>query len=116
MTRSQRILIVIGIGTLAAMAAPYALRALVDHRAVADKAVVFSGGSTRPNKDLTLCLIRHPGALNLAVASNDLYTDPASGLAVRIAERGAARAVTAWLPRGRTLSAAQLAQLRACLG
>lgn len=116
MNRSQRILIVIGVATLAAMAAPYISRAVVDGRAVADKVVVFEARSKRPSKDLTLCLIKHPGALNLNVSSNDLYADPATGLAVKIEGRGAERAVTAWLPGGQSLTAEQAAQLRSCVG
>ena len=115
MNRSQRILIAIGLAALAAMAAPYVMRAVVDGRAVAGKAQVFKGSSARENKDLTLCLIKHPGALNLAVSSNDLYADPASGLAVRIDEEGGLRKVTAWLPKGQTLSAEQAAQLKGCV-
>ena len=116
MNRSQRILIAIGLAALAAMAAPYVTRAVVDGRAVAGKVKVFEDSSMRANKDLTLCLIKHPGALDLTVSSNDLYADPASGLAVRIDEVGGSRKVTAWLPEGRALSAAQAAQLKGCVG
>ena len=115
MNRSQRILIAIGLAALAAMAAPYVMRAVVDGRAVAGKAQVFKGSSARENKDLTLCLIKHPGALNLAVSSNDLYADPATGLAVRIDEEGGTRRVTAWLPKDQTLSTEQATQLKGCL-
>lgn len=115
MNRSQRILIAIGLAALAAMAAPYVLRGVVDSRAVSGKVQVFEGSSARANKDLTLCLIKHPGALGLSVASNDLYADPASGLAVRIDENGSSRTVTAWLPKGGVLTAAQTAQLQGCL-
>ena len=97
------------------MAAPYVSRAIVDGRAVADKTVVFEASSKRANKDLTLCLIKHPGALNVNVSSNDLYADPASGLAVKIQERGAERVVKVWLPRGKALTAEQAAQLNGCV-
>ena len=116
MNRSQRILIAIGLAALAAMAAPYVLRGVVDSRAVSGKVQVFEGSSARANKDLTLCLIKHPGALGLSVASNDLYADPASGLAVRIDENGSSRTVTAWLPKGQTLNAEQTEQLKGCVG
>lgn len=115
MNRSQRILIVIGLGALAAMAAPYVLRGVVDGRATADKAKVFEASSKRANKDLVLCLIKHPGALNLGVASNDLYTDPASGLAIEVDDRRDHQQVTAWLPHGKSLNAAQAAQLSGCM-
>ncbi|MGB7656287.1 MAG: hypothetical protein WBL74_12470 [Novosphingobium sp.] len=97
------------------MAVPYISRAVVDGRAVADKVVVFKASSKRPSKDLTLCLIKHPGALNLNVSSNDLYSDPVSGLAVRIESRGAVRTVTAWLPQGKSMTAEQAAQLKGCV-
>lgn len=115
MNRSQRILIAIGLGTLAALAAPYVIRAVVDLRSVSGKAVVFEASSKRDTKALTLCLIKHPGALNLDVSSNDLYANPASGLAVKIETRGAERVVRAWLPQGRALSAGQAAQLKGCV-
>jgi hypothetical protein len=116
LNRSQRILIAIGLAALAAMAAPYITRAVVDDRAIAGKVQVFDAKSARANKELTLCLIRHPGALNLSVSSNDLYADPASGLAVRIDEEGQSRKVTAWLPKGGALTAEQTAQLEGCVG
>ena len=115
MNRSQRILIAIGLAALAAMAAPYVLRGVVDSRAVSGKVQVFEGSSARANKDLTLCLIKHPGALKLSVSSNDLYANPASGLAVRIDEEGQSRKVTAWLPKGQILTAEQAAQLKGCV-
>lgn len=115
MNRSQRILIAVGLAALAAMAAPYVMRAVVDNQAVSGKVQVFQDHSYRPNKDLVLCLIKHPGALDLNVASNDTYTDPKNGLAVRVDERGDFRVVTAWLPSGKVLSAEQAAQLKGCL-
>ena len=115
MNRSQRILIAIGLGALAAMAAPYVLRAIVDDRAVAEKVLIFNDVSSRPAKDLVLCLIKHPGALNLTVASNDLYVDPASGLAVKVDDAPQARQVRAWLPKGKALTGDQQAQLSGCL-
>ena len=115
MNRSQRILVAIGLGTLAALAAPYVIRAVVDSQAISGKVAVFQDHSYRPNKDLVLCLIKHPGALNLAVTSNDIYTDANSGLAVKIDERGDFRVVKAWLPKGQALTAEQAAQLKGCL-
>ncbi|MBA4162919.1 MAG: hypothetical protein C0515_12735 [Novosphingobium sp.] len=116
MTRSQGILVAVGLAALAAMAAPYLTRAVVDSRAIDGKAQVFEGRSQRVHKDLVLCLIKRPGALNVEVASHDFYTDPASGLALKVVDQGAAREVRAWLPEGRTLGAAQVQQLKGCVG
>lgn len=116
MNRSQRILVVIGLSIVLAMAAPYLLRGLVDSRATSGKALIFEGRSPHPQKDLVLCLIKRPGALNLTVASNDLYTDAASGLAIRVENRGETRQVRAWLPQGQTLGAEPMAQLKGCVG
>ena len=116
MTRSQRILIAIGLAALVAMAAPYLTRAVVDSRAIDGKTQVFERQSQRIHKDLVLCLIKRPGALNVEVASHDFYTDPASGLAIEVLDRGAARQVRAWLPQGQALTAAQLGQLNGCVG
>ncbi len=114
MNRSQRILVAIGIAALLALAAPYLTRAVVDNRAISGKQSVFTARSAWPRKDLVLCLIRPPGPLGLSVASNDLYTNPAGDLAVRVRDKGQYRTVEAWLPQGRTLSAEQLARLRFC--
>jgi hypothetical protein len=116
LTRSQSILVAIGLAALAAMAAPYLTRAVVDSRAIDGKAVVFEARSQRVQKDLVLCLIKRPGALNVEVASHDFYTDPASGLALKVVDQGAAREVRAWLPEGQALNAAQFAQLKGCAG
>lgn len=116
MNRSQRILVGIGLAALAAMASPYVLRMVVDSRATAGKVLVFDTQSQTAQKDLVLCLIRHPGALNLAVASNDIYTDPASGLAIRVEDKGASRRLRAWLPEGKTLDPAQSDQIKGCAG
>ena len=86
MTRSQGILVAIGLAALAAMAAPYLTRAVVDSRAIDGKAVVFEAHSQRVQKDLVLCLIKRPGALNVEVASHDFYTDPANGLALKVVD------------------------------
>ena len=96
------------------MSAPYVLRVVVDRQAVAGKDLVFEGESLRPGKDLVLCLIKHPSALNLVVSSNDLYSDPATGLAVAVDERGETRKLKAYLPKGKALSAEQTAQLKDC--
>lgn len=114
MTRSQRILIAIGVAAIAAMAAPYVTRAIVDRQVTEGKVMVFEIGSMRENKDLVLCLIKHPGALNLTVASNDAYIDAATGLAVTIEKRGAGEVVKGWLPEGKALGAEQLAQVKGC--
>jgi hypothetical protein len=116
LTRSQGILIAVGLAALAAMAAPYLTRAVVDGRAISGKVEVFASQSQRVHKDLVLCLIKRPGALNVEVASHDFYTDPASGLALKVIDLGAAREVRAWLPEGQALGAAQLAQLKGCVG
>jgi hypothetical protein len=116
LTRSQRILSVIGLATLLALAAPYLTRAVVDSRAVDGKVQVFEARSQRVHKDLVLCLIKRPGALNVEVASHDFYTDPASGLALKVIDQGAAREVRAWLPEGQALSDAQADQLKRCVG
>ena len=124
MNRSQRILVAIGLATLAVLAAPYAIRAVVDSRAVTGKVQVFQQHSYRPSKDLVLCLIRHPGALNLTVASNDIYTDAASSLAVKVEQNHDFRVVRAWLTPAHWLarccaafaSASPSAELAALLG
>ncbi len=116
MNRSQRILVGIGLAALAAMASPYVLRMVVDSRATAGKALVLDRESRTAQKDLVLCLIRQPGALRLEVASNDTYTDPASGLAIRVDDGGASRRVRIWLPQGKALDPAQAAQVRTCIG
>lgn len=116
MTRSQGILVAVGLAALAAMAAPYLTRAVVDSRAISGKVQVFESQSQRVHKDLVLCLIKRPGALNVEVTSHDFYTDPASGLALKVVDHGAAREVRAWLPEGQALSAAQTDQLKACVG
>ncbi len=116
MTRSQGILVAIGLAALAAMAAPYLTRAVVDSRAIDGKAVVFEARSQRVQKDLVLCLIKRPGALNVEEASHDFYTDPASGLALKVVDQGTAREVRAWLPESQALNTAQLAQLKGCVG
>lgn len=116
MTRSQGILVAIGLAMLAALSAPLLTRAVVDSRAVDGKVQVFEGRSQRLHKDLVLCLIKRPGALNVEVASHDFYTDPASGLALKVEDQGAAREVRAWLPEGKALDAAQLEQLKICIG
>jgi hypothetical protein len=116
LNRSQRILVAVGLAALAAMAAPYLTRAVVDSNAIEGKVQVFEGRSQRVHKDLVLCLIRRPGALQVEVASHDFYTDPASALALKVVDQGAAREVRVWLPQGQALSPAQLDQLRGCLG
>jgi hypothetical protein len=107
LNRSQGILVAIGLAALAALAAPYLTRAVVDSRAVSGKIQVFESQSQRVHKDLVLCLIKRPGALNVVVASHDFYTDPASGLALKVIDLGAARDVRAWLPEGQALRPAQ---------
>jgi len=116
LTRSQRILIGIGLATLIGLTAPLLTRAVVDSRAVDGKVQVFESQSQRLHKDLVLCLIKRPGALNVEVASHDFYTDPASGLALKVVDQGAVREVRAWLPEGKALDAAQLEQLKGCIG
>jgi hypothetical protein len=115
LTRSQGILVAVGLAALAAMAAPYLTRAVVDSRAVSGKVQVFQDHSYRPQKDLVLCLIRQPGALALKVASNDLYTSEASGLAVKVTDKHDFREVRAWLPAQQRLTADQTAQLSECI-
>jgi hypothetical protein len=115
LNRSQRILIVIGVVAVAALASPYITRAIVDREGVAGKTIAFQGQTPRPGKDLVLCMIDRRGTLNLKVASNDLYTDPASGLAVRVDEHVQYREVFVFLPPGKALAAPQLAQLQGCL-
>lgn len=115
MNRSQRILIAIGLATLVALAAPYLTRAVVDSRAIDGKVQVFESQSQRVHKDLVLCLIKRPGALNVEVTSHDFYTDPASGLALKVVDQGESREVRAWLPEGKALGAPQLEQLRGCV-
>lgn len=116
MTRSQRILIGIGLATLIGLTAPLLTRAVVDSRAIDGKVQVYEGQSQRLHKDLVLCLIKRPGALNVEVASHDFYTDPASGLALKVVDLGSMREVQVWLPEGRVLNAAQLEQLKGCSG
>lgn len=116
MNRSQRILIAVGLLALALMSAPFVLRGLVDRQAVDGKVRVYHGRSERADKDLVLCLIKHPGTLNLNVASNDLYVDPVSGLAVLVIDRGSYREIEAFMPADKALNAAQTAQLKTCAG
>ena len=115
MNRSQRILAGIGLAALVALAAPYLTRAVVDSRATAGKALVLEARSQRPDKDLVLCLISASGRLGLVVASNDTYTNPASGLAIRVKDRQQHREVRVWLPEGQQLAPAQLAQIQGCI-
>jgi hypothetical protein len=115
LNRSQRILSAIGLATLLALAAPYLTRAVVDYRATSGKVQVFQDHSYRPQKDLVLCLIRQPGALALKVASNDLYTDEADRLAVKVVDKGDFRVVRAWLQPGQQLRPEQTAQLSECI-
>lgn len=105
----------IGLAALAAMAAPYVLRSVVDNQATSGKALIFADRSQRLQKDLVLCLIKRPGALNLAVASNDTYTDAASDLAIKVEDRGQFRLVQAWLPQGQALGAPAQMQIQTCL-
>jgi len=115
LNRSQRILTAIGLVTLLALAAPYLTRAVVERRLTSGKAEIFQDHSYRPQKDLVLCLIKHPGALDLSVASNNLYTDPADDLTVKVVDKGDFRVVRAWLPQGRQLNPDQSAQLSECI-
>lgn len=115
MNRSQRILVAVGLSALAAMAAPYLIRAVVDRQVTSGKIMVLEDRSARPKKDLVLCLIRQPGALKLDVASNDAYSDPNSGLALRVEEHEDYRVVKAWLPQGAALSGDQAAQIKGCV-
>ena len=105
----------VGLAALAAMAAPYATRAVVGYRAISGKTIVFQEHSNRPQKDLVLCLIRQPGALALDVASNDLYVDKAGKLAVKVTDRGDVREVRVWLPKGQQLRPDQSSQLSECV-
>jgi hypothetical protein len=116
LNRSQRILTAIGLATLLALAAPYLTRAVIDSRAIAGKDQIFESRSQRVQKDLVLCLIKRPGALGLEVASHDFYTDRASGLAVKVVDKGNYREVRAWLPTGKVLEASQASQLKGCVG
>jgi len=114
-TRSRRILLVIGALALVLLLGPWAWRSWEESHLTQGKVMVFEHGSAKSSLDLALCLMKHePGGLALGILSENHFTDPARGLVVEIAAKGAQRDVTAWLPQGATLQPGEAAQLNAC--
>ena len=114
-TRSRRILLVIGVLALILLLGPWAYRSWQETHLTQGKVKVFDQASARPSLDLAMCLMKHePGKLALGISSENHFTDPAHGLVVEIAAKGAQRDVTAWLTQGAILQPGEAAQLNAC--
>jgi len=108
-------MLVIGALALVLLLGPWAFRTWQEGHLTQGKAKVFDQASTKSSLDLAMCLMKHePGKLTLGISSENHFTDPARGLVVEIAAKGARRDVTAWLPQGAILQPGEAAQLAAC--
>lgn len=108
-------MLVIGVVTLVLLLGPWAWRTWQESHLTQGKVKVFEASSAQPSLDLAMCLMKHePGKLALGISSENHFTDPARGLVVEIAAKGAQRDVTAWLPQGAILQPGESAQLTTC--
>ncbi len=114
--QSRRTLIGVGALALMLLASPFVLQAWTSSRELSGKVLVFEGQSAASSNDLLRCLVQRPaGGLTLTISRENEFFEARRGLAVRIDRAAAGHRLRAWAEPGNALTAAEQAQLSACL-
>lgn len=97
------------------LSAPLLWQAWTTSHDLQGKAKAFDAVTTRAPGDVLGCIVhRAPGGLKLDIVSQNHFSDPSRGIAVRLEPGSAGTRVEAWITKGQTLTAGETAQLQSC--
>lgn len=97
------------------LSAPLLWQAWTTSHELQGKSIAFNAVSKRAPGDVLGCLV-HRGAegLKLDIVSQNHFSDPARGIAVRLEPGSAGTRIEAWITTGQALTAGETAQLQSC--
>ena len=97
------------------LSAPLLWQAWTTSHELQGKSKAFAATTTRTPGAVLGCLIhRGAGGLKLDIVSQNHFSDPARGIAVRLEPGNAGTRVEAWITQGSALTTGETAQLQSC--
>lgn len=113
--QSRKALVAILVLGAVLLSAPLLWQAWTTSHELQGKSKAFAATTTRASGDVLGCLIhRGAGGLKLDIVSQNHFSDPARGIAVRLEPGSPGTRVEAWITQGSALTAGETAQLRSC--